>query len=412
MGILLYGPSGTGKTLVGKSLKFLVGDDNAEFHEYNGCDLYSKYSGETEDNLRSALENNDPNVTRVVFIDEFEIICPKPSESGKSTDQDRRITSTLRAIVDRNNMATKNDRKGTNKLVLLVASSLPGSIDPSFRRGGRLDLEIEIGVPTANSRREILYKIVEQMKNYEPRFSKLNMDDIKCISDSAHGYVGADLHSLCLQAQSFLTSTLSKQRNCLPETLSVKCPVKQAFLDAVRNIRPSAMREILVEVPDVTWADIGGMEELKKQLQQAVEWPIKHTDGFNLFKVKPPKGLLMYGPPGCSKTLIAKAFAHESGLNFVSIKGPELFSKWVGESEEAVRALFRKARRVAPSIIFFDEIDALGSERGGAGGGSKVGDRVLAQMLTEMDGVEDGMGQVTILAATNRPDMIDRALMR
>jgi len=198
----------------------------------------------------------------------------------------------------------------------------------------------------------------------------------------------------------------------ISENISKRDFVKRSFKKALKIIRPSAMREILVEVPNVTWKDIGGMDDLKKQLQQAVEWPVKYAEKFKRLDIKPPRGLLMYGPPGCSKTLIAKAFAHESGLNFVSIKGPELFSKWVGESEEAVRALFRRARRVAPSIIFFDEIDALGSERGGSGGGSKVGDRVLAQMLTEMDGVEDGMGQVTILAATNRPDMIDKALMR
>merc|ERR1719273_2122932 len=412
VGILLYGPSGTGKTMIGNSLQHIVGNDKVEYTQLNGGEIYSKYSGETETNLRSLLENGSSDVSKVVFIDDFDIICSKPKETGKSTDQDRRIVSTLRAIVDSMSMkANINAKKTMKKLVLVAASSMPDAIDPSFRRGGRLDVEIEISAPTAKNRRKILSKILHGMTSHGQVYGNLHDKVINSISDAAHGYVGADLLSLCSHAHSILASSLPSNQSGVVTECDEK-QLKQAFESGLRNIRPSAMREVLVEVPDVTWEDIGGMNELKLLLKQAVQWPIQHADGFKKFNIQPPKGLLMYGPPGCSKTLIAKAFANESGLNFVSIKGPELFSKWVGESEEAVRALFRRARRVAPSIIFFDEIDALGSERGGSGGGSKVGDRVLAQMLTEMDGVEDGMGQVTILAATNRPDMIDKALMR
>ena len=410
VGILLYGPSGTGKTMIGNSLQHIVGNDKVEYTQLNGGEIYSKYFGETETNLRSLLENGSSDVSKVVFIDDFDIICSKPKETGKSTDQDRRIVSTLRAIVDSMSMkANINAKKTMKKLVLVAASSMPDAIDPSFRRGGRLDVEIEISVPTAKNRRKILSKILHGMTSHGQVYGNLDDKVINSISDAAHGYVGADLLSLCSHAHSILASSLPSNQSGVVTECDEK-QLKQAFESGLRNIRPSAMREVLVEVPDVTWEDIGGMNELKLLLKQAVQWPIQHADGFKKFNIKPPKGLLMYGPPGCSKTLIAKAFANESGLNFVSIKGPELFSKWVGESEEAVRALFRRARRVAPSIIFFDEIDALGSERGNAGG-SKVGDRVLAQMLTEMDGVE-GMGQVTILAATNRPDMIDNALLR
>merc|ERR1719187_2865447 len=252
-------------------------------------------------------------------------------------------------------------------------------------------MEVEIGVPGVKARADILTGILGEVK------STVLEEELTRLARDTHGFVGADLESLVGQARL--------------EAGSEKVLTMEHLLKVRPRVKPSAMREVLVEVPEVTWADIGGLEGLKLKLRQAVEWPVKHPEVFTRMGITPPKGLLMYGPPGCSKTMIAKALANESGLNFLSIKGPELFSKWVGESERAVREVFRKARQVKPSIVFFDEIDAIGGARGGSGGGGKVGDRVLAQLLTEMDGVE-GLQGVTVVAATNRPDMMDQALLR
>merc|ERR1712012_426185 len=279
-----------------------------------------------------------------------------------------------------------------SRVLVVAASSKLDNIEPALRRPGRLDLEVEVGVPDARQRREIL---LVKLSDTDHELSSENIDKIAA---DTHGFVGADVEALVSQAAMKAKEDHSRI-------------TFDHFVAAKTRVKPSGMREVAIEIPQVSWTDIGGLDNLKLKLRQAVEWPIKHPEVFTRMGITPPKGLLMYGPPGCSKTMIAKALANESGLNFLSIKGPELFSKWVGESERAVREVFRKARQVKPAIIFFDEIDAVGGSRGGSGGGGKVGDRVLAQLLTEMDGVETLTG-VTIVAATNRPDMMDQALLR
>lgn len=380
LGILLYGPSGTGKSLLAKCVA-------SDFHReakvlcLNGSEMFSKYSGETEARLRDKFDEARDGCC-ILVADEFDTLCPK-TDLGRS-DQERRVVSCLRGLVDDCSMTSRPNQK----TILLAITSRPDLLDPTFRRPGRLDLEVEISVPSAPDRVDILDKVLRK------RHVVMCHEDLEAIGKAAHGFVGADLEALCSTAINGLETKVDRE----------------AFARAFVTVKPSAMREVQVNVPSVTWEDIGGLDGLKLQLRQAVEWPLKYPEIFERMGMTPPKGVLMYGPPGCSKTMIAKALANESKLNFLAVKGPELFSKYVGESEQAVRALFRKARRVSPCIIFFDEIDALGSQRGG-GGGSKVGDRVLSALLTEMDGIEQ-LKNVTIVAATNRPDMIDSALMR
>jgi len=316
-------------------------------------------------------------------MDEFDALV---STSG-NTEQERRVSACLKSLFD-DQLSSKNDN---HKTVVIAVTSRPDFIDSSFRRPGRLEIEIELGVPDFIQRTAIVQAILDRSRGSLVT-SRLNEEDIEFLCRNAHGYVGADLEAVLAQ--------VTQNNDSSQETL----------LKALKTVKPSAMRELQVNVPNVTWEDIGGLDDLKLKLKQAVEWPIKRPEIFVKMGIAPPKGVLMYGPPGCSKTMIAKALANESNLNFVAIKGPELFSKYVGESEQAVRLLFKRARRVAPCIIFFDEIDALGSERG-TSGSSKVGDRVLAQMLTEMDGIEQ-LKDVIVVAATNRPDMIDKALIR
>jgi len=316
----------------------------------------------------------------VIFIDELDSVAPR-REAGAS-DQERRVSAALLTLLDRLG-------RDESKVVVVAATSKLENLEPALRRPGRLDMEVEIGVPGVKARADILAGILGEV------LSTVSEEDLTRLARDTHGFVGADLESLIGQARL--------------EAGSEKVLTMEHLLKVRTRVKPSAMREVLVEVPEVTWADIGGLEGLKLKLRQAVEWPVKHPEVFTRMGISAPRGLLMYGPPGCSKTMIAKALANESGLNFLSIKGPELFSKWVGESERAVREVFRRARQVKPSIVFFDEIDAIGGARGGGAG--KVGDRVLAQLLTEMDGVE-GLEGVTVVAATNRPDMMDQALLR
>lgn len=376
-GLLLHGHSGIGKTAICKYLT------ETGFHvEINGPAIFSKYFGETEAMMTSLFAKAIANEPSIILVDEIETICPR--RSAGSTEQERRVTSAFVSLLD-------NLHQESNRVFVLATTRKPDAIDPMLRRFGRLDKEIEIPVPDRIRRREILYAMLKNLPN------KVPSSDVESIADLAHGYVAADLVNLCTQASLKCLKRLS--------------PVieKEDLVSALTVVRPSAMRELLIEVPNVRWSDIGGQDNLKLKLRQAVEWPLKYSESFRRLGVRPPSGVLLYGPPGCSKTMIAKALATESGLNFLSIKGPELFSKWVGESERAVRDLFTKARQVAPSIIFFDEMDAIGGERGG--GEASVHERVLAQLLTELDGVVP-LNSVTIVAATNRPDRMDRALLR
>ena len=363
-GILLYGASGTGKTTIGRNVGSLLGRGTLVL---NGPDIYSKYYGETELKLDSIFKQAAQSQS-LLFMDELDSLCP----GGGKTDQERRILAAIIKLMD----------SFRDQVIVIAASSHIDDIDESLRRPGRFDYEIEIPVPSPSQRNHILQKLFSNIKKHPPP-SSLGIQEI---AEITHGFVGADLEALVAE----ISSSSSLQT-------------------AMKKIKPSAMREVMVQVPSVSWNDIGGMDELKLKLKQAVEWPLKNPQAFQRLAITPPKGVLMYGPPGCSKTMIAKALANESGLNFMAVKGPELFSKWVGESERTLRKLFQKARRVAPAIVFFDEIDALGAER--LNSSNKVGDRLLAQLLTEIDGVE-ALKSVTILAATNRPDMIDKALLR
>ena len=381
-GMLLYGPPGTGKTLLAESFPLRLG---VPMVRITGPEIFSKFYGETENKLREKFEEAKNSAPSIIFLDEIDSLAPR-RDNGSNSDQERRVIASLLTLLD-------DLHHGNHKVMVLAATCKLDAVDPSLRRPGRLDMEVEIGVPNVLQRADILRGKLKEVG------SSLTEDQVDKIASDTHGFVGADIEALVSYAS--MQAKESKGQ-----------VVFEHFAIAKTRVKPSGMREVMVEIPRVTWDDIGGLEELKLKLRQAVEWPIKHPEVFTRMGITPPKGLLMYGPPGCSKTMIAKALANESGLNFLSIKGPELFSKWVGESERAVREVFRKARQVKPSIVFFDEIDAVGGSRGGGGGGGgKVGDRVLAQLLTEMDGVESLTG-VTVVAATNRPDMMDTALLR
>lgn len=378
-GLLLHGHSGIGKTAI---CKYLIDNLNCFHIEINGPAIFSKYFGETESTMKSLFLKAVEHEPSIILVDEIETICPR--RSSGSTEQERRVTSAFVSLLD--GLHDENSR-----VFILATTRKPETIDPMLRRFGRFDKEIEIPVPDRIRRKAILYSLFRNLPN------KISSQELESIADLAHGYVAADLVNLCTQAS----------MKCIKESSDVI--VRDHLISALTVVRPSAMRELLIEIPNVRWTDVGGQDNLKLKLRQAVEWPLKHLESFKRLGAKPPGGVLMYGPPGCSKTLIAKALATESGLNFLAIKGPELFSKWVGESEKAVRDLFTKARQVAPSIIFFDEVDAIGGERGAGEGG--VHERVLAQLLTELDGVVP-LKSVTIVAATNRPDRMDRALLR
>ncbi|XP_029842862.2 ATPase family protein 2 homolog isoform X3 [Ixodes scapularis] len=394
-GALLFGPPGTGKTLLARAV---AAESGASLVVLDGPQVFSKYYGETEAALRNVFKDAVERAPSVLFVDEIDALCPK-REAGTSS-QEARAVSTLVALLD--NLPSMQEKW----VLVLGATNRPNNVDPSLRQPGRLDRELEIGVPTASGRLQILRKILGNVRH------SLSDEDIVETADAAHGLTGADLAAMCAEAALHSLDRHLKDPTATDAVLSHEVELNMADVAAaLKRTKPSAMREVSLEIPKVRWSDIGGMEEVKLKLRQAVEWPWKHREAFERLGATPPHGLLLYGPPGCSKTMVAKALATESGLNFIAIKGPELFSKWVGDSERAVRELFRKARTAAPCIIFFDEIDALAAHRGSTSGSSNVGDRVIAQLLAEMDGIE-ALQDVVLVAATNRPDMIDQALMR
>ncbi|XP_076005308.1 ATPase family gene 2 protein homolog A isoform X2 [Genypterus blacodes] len=396
-GVLLYGPPGTGKTMIGRAIANEVG---AHMTVINGPEIMSKFYGETEARLRQIFTEASQRQPAIIFIDELDALCPK--REGAQNEVEKRVVASLLTLMD-----GIGSEGHSGQLLVLGATNRPHALDPAVRRPGRFDKEIEVGVPSAAERADILQKQLSSVP------CSAATEEVTQLADAAHGYVGADLAAVCKEAG------LRALRRALagshpPSDLQLMGKVTVTLQDlqwATSVVKPSAMREVAIDVPKVRWSDVGGMEEVKLKLKQAVEWPLRHPEAFTRMGIQPPKGVLLYGPPGCSKTMIAKALANESGLNFLAVKGPELLSKYVGESERAVREVFRKARAVAPSIVFFDEIDALASDRGSSAGSGGVGDRVLAQLLTEMDGIEQ-LRDVTVLAATNRPDMIDKALMR
>ncbi|XP_038420648.1 ATPase family protein 2 homolog isoform X5 [Canis lupus familiaris] len=394
-GVLLYGPPGTGKTMIARAVANEVG---AYVSVINGPEIISKFYGETEARLRQIFAEATLRHPSIIFIDELDALCPK--REGAQNEVEKRVVASLLTLMD-----GIGSEGSEGQVLVLGATNRPHALDAALRRPGRFDKEIEIGVPNAADRLDILQKLLQRVPHL------LTEVELLQLANSAHGYVGADLKALCNEAGLYaLRRVLNKQPNLSDSKMAglVKITLND-FLQGMNDIRPSAMREVAIDVPNVSWSDIGGLENIKLKLKQAVEWPLKHPESFIRMGIQPPKGVLLYGPPGCSKTMIAKALANESGLNFLAIKGPELMNKYVGESERAVREIFRKARAVSPSIIFFDELDALAIERGSSSGAGNVADRVLAQLLTEMDGIEQ-LKDVTILAATNRPDRIDKEI--
>ncbi|KAG9300217.1 hypothetical protein G9A89_002663 [Geosiphon pyriformis] len=390
-GILLYGPPGTGKTLIARA----VAAETKVYHILiNGPEIVSQFYGETEAKLRELFIEARENSPSIIFIDEIDALCSKRNEGGN--DSDKRIVATLLTLID----GISNNFSHQDRIVVIGATNQPNNIDEALRRPGRFDKEVEIGIPNVDSRYSIISTILNQSLH------NLSQTEIQQLAARSHGYVGADLAAVCREAglKAIKRFVSAKQQNKLEIT-------HQDMEFAMNAIRPSAMREILLEVPKVYWHDIGGQEQIKQKLKESIEWPLKHPIAFTKLSIDPPKGILLYGPPGCSKTLMAKALATEGGLNFIAVKGPELLSKWVGESEKAISEIFRKARAASPSIVFFDEIDALTVKRGTGHGNANVADRVLSQLLSEMDGIKP-LINVIIVAATNRPDIMDKALLR
>jgi transitional endoplasmic reticulum ATPase len=394
-GVLMHGPPGTGKTLLAKAV---ANETDAHFIAIQGPEIMSKYVGGSEERLREFFEEAEENAPSIIFIDEIDAIAPKREEV--SGEVERRVVAQLLTLMD--------GLKTRGQVVVIGATNRPDALDQAIRRGGRFDREIEIGVPDKDGRREVLQIHTRGM----PLDENVDLDEI---AETTHGFVGADLESLCKEsAMRVLRRVLPdiKPEEEIPQEILKKMIInKSDFKEALREIQPSALREVLVQVPNIKWDNIGGLESAKQELREAVEWPLKYPDNFEKFGVKPPKGVLIYGPPGTGKTLLAKAVANESESNFIAVKGPELLSKWVGESEKGVREVFRKARQTAPTVIFFDEIDSLASTRAGSSSDSGVTQRVVNQLLTEIDGMEE-LQDVAIIAATNRVDMLDPALIR
>ena len=406
-GVLLHGPPGTGKTLLAKAV---ANETNSHFILINGPEVMSKFYGESEANLRKTFEEAEKNAPAIIFFDEIDAIASKREETKGEVE--RRVVAQLLALMD--------GLKSRGRVVVIAATNVPNILDPALRRPGRFDRELEIGVPNKGGRLNILkihtrnMPIGDDKKLLNDKEKENLLDELAKIT---HGFVGADLSALAKEAAMIRLRTVLPDLNqydkeeAVPTELLEKLLVKKEdFKEALKVVRPSALREVLIETPNIRWTDIGGLEEVKQELKEAVEWPLKHPEAFKRLGVRPPRGILLYGAPGTGKTLLAKAVAKESESNFILVKGPELLSKWVGESEKAVREVFKKARQSAPTIIFFDEIDSLCPRRG-VHQGSHVIESVVNQLLTELDGLEE-LNDVVVLGATNRPDMMDTALLR
>src|SRR6056297_2410868 len=396
-GVLLHGPPGTGKTLMAKAV---ANEIDAYFTTISGPEIMSKYYGESEEQLREVFEEAEEQAPAIVFIDEIDSIAPKRGET--QGDVERGVVAQLLSLMD--------GLEERGQVIVIGATNRVDAIDPALRRPGRFDREIEIGVPDREGRLEILQVHTRGM----PMADQIDLDSY---AENTHGFVGADLASLTKESAMNALRRIRPELDLESEEIDAEVLEKleitdDDFKDAMKGIEPSALREVFVEVPDVTWDSVGGLEDTKERLRETIQWPLEYPEVFETMDMEAAKGVLLYGPPGTGKTLMAKAVANEAESNFISIKGPELLSKWVGESEKGVREVFAKARENAPTVVFFDEIDSIATERGSGGGGdSQVGERVVSQLLTELDGLEE-LEDVVVVATTNRPDLIDSALIR
>jgi transitional endoplasmic reticulum ATPase len=395
-GVLLHGPPGCGKTLLARAV---ANESEANFFSINGPEIMSKFYGESEARLREIFQQAQQNAPSIIFIDELDAIAPKREEV--TGEVERRVVAQLLALMD--------GLSGRGNVIVIGATNRPGALDPALRRPGRFDREIEIAVPDKTGRHEVLQIHTRGMPLAEDV-------DLKKLSAMTHGYTGADLSALgretAMKALRRYLPQINLEEERVPPSVLEKMEVNmEDFVNAYKEITPTAMREVYIEVPTVHWTEIGGLEGVKQELKEAVEWPLKNPEIFSRLGIKPPKGILIYGPPGCGKTLLARAVATESEANFITIKGPEVFSKWVGESEKAIREVFRKARMAAPAVIFFDEVDSLVPRRGAGFSDGGVSERVISQLLTEMDGIVT-LEDIVIIAATNRPDLVDPAVLR
>ena len=395
-GVLLHGPPGCGKTLLARAV---ANESEANFYSINGPEIMSKFYGESEARLREIFQQAQQNSPSIIFVDELDAIAPKREEV--TGEVERRVVAQLLALMD--------GLSGRGNVIVIGATNRPQALDPALRRPGRFDREIEIGVPDKAGRYEVLQIHTRGMPLAEDV-------DLKKLSNFTHGYTGADLSALgretAMKALRRYLPQINLEEERVPPAVLEKMEIKMDdFLGAYKEITPTAMREVYIEVTTVHWDDVGGLDDVKQQLVEAVEWPMKTPEMFTRLGIRPPKGILLYGPPGCGKTLLARAVATESEANFISVKGPEVFSKWVGESEKAIREVFRKARMASPTVIFLDEIDSLTPRRGMGMSDSGVSERVISQLLTEMDGIVT-LQDIVVIAATNRPDMVDSAVLR
>ncbi|MFW9782334.1 MAG: CDC48 family AAA ATPase [Candidatus Heimdallarchaeota archaeon] len=393
-GVLLHGPPGTGKTLIAKAV---ASETDAHFISVSGPEIMSKFFGQSEENLRKIFEEGKENAPSIIFLDELDSLAPKRDE-GKNQPESR-VVAQLLSLMD--------GLKGRGEMIIIGATNKVNNVDNALRRPGRFDREIEIKVPDTDGRNEILLIHTRGIPLDESV-------DLRELAEKTHGFIGADIKALCREGAMLAIKEIIPEIDLdkpIPEEVLSKLKIKMHhFIEALNSIEPSALREVLITQPTETWDDIGGLEDVKQQLREVIEWPLKYPEFYKYMKSKPPSGILMFGLPGTGKTLLAKALAHESEINFISVKGPEFLSKWVGESAKAVRETFRKARSAAPCIIFFDEIDAIASRRAESSS-SRVNEQVVAQLLTEMDGLEE-LKNVVLIAATNRPDLLDPALLR